>query len=84
MKNIIILTLLCLSFSYPEFNEQQEIFAHYEAQSFTPLLHIYFDRHFKNSKQFTDFEVVLNDLNEDIQDYAEIIFTDCDKNKGIY
>ena len=46
------------------------------------MLHVYFNNHFKNSKQFSSFEVILNELQEDIRDYASIIFTDCDKNTG--
>lgn len=82
MKILVTFLFIIHSLAFPEINNENEVFAYYEQYSFTPLLHVYFDKHFHKSKQFEAFEVVLNELQNDIQDYSQIVFTDCDQNTG--
>lgn len=49
----------------------------HENNSMIPVLHIYYDRHFRNSSQFKDFQIVLHQLHSKVKDYADIIFTNC-------
>ena len=60
MNQILITLFVGLAVAFTEFNDQKSILYHYEDNSLTPLLHVYYDRHFKNSKQFEDFLDVLN------------------------
>lgn len=53
--------------------------AFYENHSLKPILHTYYNRHFKNSTKFRQFERVLNDLYNSHGDYIDILLTDCDK-----
>lgn len=58
--------------------------AFHEINSFKPILHIHYDHHFKESPQFADLEVVLNELYSTFQDYLEILYTDCEQDKCTY
>jgi hypothetical protein len=82
MRTFLVVILIFVGYTYPELNEQHDVFSYYEQKSFTPLLHLFFNRHFRTSKQFENLEIILNELKEDIRDFGEIIYTDCDKNQG--
>ena len=56
--------------------------SYYEVTSLKPILHVHFNHHFKDSTQFADFEVLLNEIYSQGSDYLEILYTDCDKDKG--
>lgn len=43
---------------------------------------MFYNRHFKKSRQFQDFLEVIEDVEAKIKDYAKIIFTDCDEALG--
>lgn len=53
----------------------------YEQNSAKPILHLYFNRHFKNSTQFKDFEDIITELYNDHEDYLNILYTDCNQDK---
>lgn len=57
----ILLTILflTLTLTFEELHEQNKIMMFYEQNSAKPILHLYYNRHFKNSTQFKDFENII-------------------------
>lgn len=52
---------------------------YYEEHSSKPILHIFYNRHFRNSSQFREFQHTLDELYANTGDYLDILMTDCDK-----
>jgi len=52
---------------------------YYEEYSSYPIVHIYYNKHFKNSKQFQDFVEVIEETEYRNRDYSRYLLTDCDK-----
>lgn len=48
-----ILVLQCVGFK--ELHDLNDIMIHYEQTSSKPLIHAFYNRHFKNSTQFKEF-----------------------------
>jgi hypothetical protein len=57
----LILFLFCLTLinTYDQSDNYDEIMHYYEENSYLPIVHIYYNRHFKNSRQFEDFLEVI-------------------------
>jgi hypothetical protein len=47
------------------------------------LLHVCYNRHFGNSRQFRDFLEVLEDVEYKVRDFCKVVLTDCEVEKGI-
>lgn len=47
-----------------------------------PILHVYYNQHFKNSKDFEEFVDVIEEVEYRNKDYARFLFTDCEKVDG--
>lgn len=77
----LVLFLLCLSLinAYDQSDNYDEIMQYYEDNSYFPIVHVYYNRHFKNSRQFEDFVEVVEETEYRNKDYARFLFTDCDK-----
>lgn len=43
------------------------------------ILHVYYNRHFKNTRQFKDFVEVIEDAEFKVKDFCKIILSDCEK-----
>lgn len=56
---LLIIFCITLTYSFEELHEQNRIMMFYEQNSAKPILHLYFNRHFKNSTQFKDFENII-------------------------
>lgn len=53
-------TLLFVN-AYVEIHDRNRILAYYEENSYQPIMHIYYNRHFSNSKQFNNFIDVIEE-----------------------
>lgn len=51
--------------------------AYYEENSFMPILHVYFNRHFSKSRQYDSFLEVIEETEFEVKSYAKILLTDC-------
>ena len=78
------LTILCLlglltGFnSFPHADNQQAVMGYYESSSFKAVLHLHYNHHFKQSSDFTNFEIILNELYAANQDFMDVLYTDCE------
>lgn len=56
-KSILVIIALCIIFaqSYDKIDDHNEIMIYYEENSFMPIMHVYYNRHFSKSKQFQAF-----------------------------
>ena len=77
----LLVLLLCVwpGCSYDQFDKYAEIMHYYEEQSQYPIVHVYYNRHFRNSRQFEDFVEVIEETEYRNKDYAKFMLTDCDK-----
>ena len=58
--------------------------AYYEENSFMPILHVYYNRHFSKSRQYDSFLEVIEETEFEIKSYAKILLTDCDQEKSSF
>ncbi len=47
--------------AYVEIHDRNRILAYYEENSYQPIMHVYYNRHFSNSKQFNNFIDVIEE-----------------------
>lgn len=47
--------------AFVEIHERNRILAYYEENSYQPIMHVYYNRHFANSKQFNNFVDVIEE-----------------------
>lgn len=55
---------------------------YYEEHSYMPILHVYYNKHFKNSKEFVDFLEVIEETEYRNKDYTRFLFSDCELLEG--
>ena len=68
--------LLCVN-AYVEIHDRNRILAYYEENSYQPIMHVYYNRHFSNSKQFNNFIDVIEEAELKLSEFSKIILTDC-------
>lgn len=52
---LIVVAFLVMTMSYDKIDDHNEIMVYYEENSFMPIMHVYYNRHFSKSKQFQAF-----------------------------
>ena len=52
---LIVVAFLVMTMSYDKIDDHNEIMVYYEENSFIPIMHVYYNRHFSKSKQFQAF-----------------------------
>jgi hypothetical protein len=83
LKAILLLgALLCLCASYEQINGHDELMNFHEQNSQYPILHVYHNHHFSQSRQFQDFLEVLEETEYRNRDYARFVLSDCEHFKG--
>jgi len=55
---------------------------YYEEYSYFPIVHVYYNKHFKKSRQFEDFLEVIEVTEYRNKDFSKFLLTDCDKIQG--
>lgn len=51
----LVVAFLVMTMSYDKIDDHNEIMVYYEENSFIPIMHVYYNRHFSKSKQFQAF-----------------------------
>lgn len=46
---------IIMALGYDKIDDYNEIMIYYEENSFMPIMHVYYNRHFSKSKQFQGF-----------------------------
>ena len=52
---LFVVAFLVMTMSYDKIDDHNEIMVYYEENSFIPIMHVYYNRHFSKSKQFQAF-----------------------------
>lgn len=55
---------------------------YYEKNSFMPIMHVYYNKHFSKSKQFQSFIDTIEETEYQVAPYAKILLTDCENQKS--
>ena len=74
---VVLIAFLVMSMGYDKIDDHNEIMVYYEENSFMPIMHVYYNRHFSKSKQFQAFIETLEEAEYEIGSYAKILLTDC-------
>lgn len=52
---LIFMACIIMALGYDKIDDYNEIMIYYEENSFMPIMHVYYNRHFSKSKQFQGF-----------------------------
>lgn len=52
---LIFVACIITALGYDKIDDYNEIMIYYEENSFMPIMHVYYNRHFSKSKQFQGF-----------------------------
>ena len=52
---LLVVAFLVMTMGYDKIDDHNEIMIYYEENSFIPIMHVYYNRHFSKSKQFQAF-----------------------------
>jgi hypothetical protein len=56
--------------------------AFYEDNSYMPIMHVYYNRHFSKSRQWQGFLDVIEETEYEVGSYAKMMLTDCEYEKS--
>ena len=79
---LLLSFLLSVTLSYEQLDTKKQYLSFLESHSSYPIFQLFYNRHFRKSRQFQDFKEIIEEVENKVKDYAKIVFTDCDEAFG--
>jgi hypothetical protein len=77
LRAVLALALLCAAIGFEKIDDYDKLMHYHEDNSQFPIVHVYHNRHFSQSRQFNDFIEVLEETEFRCRDYVRFVLTDC-------
>jgi hypothetical protein len=74
---LLLLTLVAACVAYEQMDNSDQLMNYHEQHSQYPIIHVYHNRHFSQSRQFQDFLEVLEETEYRNRDYVRFVLSDC-------